>query len=416
MSHRVVVTGMGVVSPVGNTVDGFWAALSEGRSGVGSITRFDASAYPCTIASEVKDFDPSNYIDKKEVRRMDVSEQYALVAAGQAVDDSKLDLAATDLDRCGVIIGSGIGGIATFEKQHSILVESGPGKVSPFFIPMMIIDMSAGLVSIRYGFRGPNYATVSACSSSANAICDAFRIIQRGEADVMITGGVEATITPTALAGFCQARAVSTRNDEPEKASRPFDKDRDGFVMGEGSGLLLLESLDHARARGARVYCEVLGCGMTSDAYHITAPHPDGYGARRAMEIAIKDAGITPDQIDYINTHGTSTNLGDIAETKAIKEALGKRAYEIPCNSTKSIIGHILGSAGALELVATIKSIQESTVHATINLDTPDPDCDLDYVPGQKRSWEIRYALSNSFGFGGHNISLVVGKADGSAA
>ncbi|MFQ6007906.1 MAG: beta-ketoacyl-ACP synthase II [Candidatus Zixiibacteriota bacterium] len=409
---KVVVTGMGVVSPLGNSVDQFWDALLSGKSGIGTVTRFDISDYPTKIAGEVKDFDGTSCIDKKELRRMDLAEQYALFASDQALKDSGLDLQSIDLDRCGVVIGSGIGGITTFEHQHGVLLRSGPGRVSPFFIPMMIIDMCAGLVSIRYGFRGPNYATVSACASSAHAIADAFRIIQRGEADVMVSGGAEATITPSSMAGFCQAKALSTRNNEPERASRPFDKERDGFVMGEGSAILILEAYDHAVSRGARIYGEILGCGMTADAYHMTAPHPEGYGARRAMELALKDAKVSPQQIDYINTHGTSTNLGDIAETKAIKDVLGEHAYRIPCNSTKSMIGHLLGSAGAIELAVALKSIEQGVVHPTINLDYPDPECDLDYVPSQKREWQVNFAMSNSFGFGGHNVSLIVGKAN----
>jgi 3-oxoacyl-[acyl-carrier-protein] synthase II len=404
---------MGVITPLGNSVDEFWNSLLEGKSGIGPVTRFDVSEYPARIAGEVKDFDGSSCIEKKELRRMDLAEQYAIVATDKALKDAGIDLQSIDLDRCGVVIGSGIGGITTFEKQHSLLMESGPDRVSPFFIPMMIIDMCAGLVSIRFGFRGPNYATVSACASSAHAIADSFWIIQRGEADIMVTGGSEATITPTSLAGFCQAKALSTRNDEPERASRPFDKERDGFVMGEGAAILILESYEHATARGARIYGEVLGAGMTADAYHITAPHPEGYGARRAMELALQSAHLTADKIDYINTHGTATPLGDIAETKAIKEVFGERAYEIPCNSTKSMIGHLLGTAGAIELAATLKSIEQNMVHPTINLENPDPECDLDYVPGQKRACTINYALSNSFGFGGHNVSLVVGKVDG---
>ena len=372
------------------------------------------SDYTTRIAGEVKDFDPSVYIDKKELRRMDRAEQYAIAASEQALADSGLDLTALDLDRCGVIIGSGIGGISTFEQQHERLLRGGPGKVSPFFIPMMIIDMCAGLVSMRCGFRGPNYATVSACASSAHAISDASRIIQRGDAEVMIAGGAEATITPVAMAGFCQAKAMSVRNDEPERASRPFDLGRDGFVMGEGAGIFILELLEHAQARGAHIYGEILGAGMTADAYHITAPHPDGHGARTAMQVAIRDAGLSPDQIDYVNTHGTATGLGDIAETRAIKDVLGKRAYDIPCNSSKSMLGHMLGSAGAVEAIIALKSIVEGVVHPTTNLEDPDPECDLDYVTGQKRKADLKYALSNSFGFGGHNVSLVVGGIDGS--
>jgi len=408
-----VVTGMGATTPLGNSVAKTWQALLDGKSGVGTVTRFDVSDYSTRIAAEVKDFDASGILEKKELRRLDLAQQYAIVTSEQAVQDSGLDLESVDKDRCGVIIGSGIGGISTFEEQHSRLMKGGPGRVSPFFIPMMITDMSAGLVSIRHGFHGPNYATVSACASSAHAIVDAYRIIERGEADIMVAGGSEATITPTSMAGFCQARAMSTRNDEPERASRPFDKDRDGFVMGEGTALLILEELEHAQARGARIYGEMLGAGMTADAYHITAPHPDGHGARKAMEIAIKSAGLKPEQIDYVNTHGTATGLGDIAETKAIKNVLGKHAYKIPCNSTKSMIGHLLGSAGALELLVCFKSIVEGTIHPTINLETPDPECDLDFVVEGARKWDTNYAISNSFGFGGHNVSLVVGRFDG---
>lgn len=412
MKIRTVVTGLGAVTPLGNSVAVLWDNLLAGKSGVGLVTRFDISNYPTKIAGEVRDFDASAYIDKKELRRMDLAEQYAIVASEAAVADAGLKLDALDLDRCGVVIGSGIGGITTFEQQHSTLVTSGPGRVSPFFIPMMIIDMCAGLVSMRLGFRGPNYATVSACASSAHAIADAFRIVQRGEADIMIAGGAEATITPTSMAGFCQARAMSTRNDAPEKASRPFDKDRDGFVMGEGAASIIVESYEHAIKRGARIYGEILGAGMTADAYHMTAPHPEGLGARRAMQVAIADAGLKPEQIDYINTHGTATDLGDIAETKAIKAVLGDHAYQTPCNSTKSLIGHLLGAAGAVEMIAVFKSLEQQMLHPTINLDEPGPECDLDYVANVKRASPVTYALSNSFGFGGHNVSLLAGKVN----
>ena len=413
MKVRAVVTGLGVVSPIGNSAGEAWENMLAGKSGVGQVTRFDTANYTTKIAGEVRNFDPSQFIDKKELRRMDLAEQYALVASELGIRDSGLDLATLDLERAGVVIGSGIGGITTFEQQHSTLVTSGPGRVSPFFIPMMIIDMCAGLVSMRFGFKGPNYATVSACASSAHAIADAFRCVQRGEADVMIAGGAEATITPTSMAGFCQARAMSTRNDEPEKASRPFDKGRDGFVMGEGSAILIIESLEHAQKRGARIYGEILGAGMTADAYHMTAPHPYGDGAARAMKMAIKDAGLSPNQISYINTHGTATDLGDIAETRAIKSVLGESAYKTPCNSTKSLAGHLQGAAGAIEMVACLKSIETGWIHPTINLDEPDPECDLDYVPNQKRQHQVNYAVSNSFGFGGHNVSLVAGKLNG---
>jgi len=413
MKIKAVVTGLGAVTPLGCSVDDLWNGLLEGKSGVGPVTRFDVSQYSTRIASEVSGFDPAAHIDKKELRRMDLAEQYAIVASEQAVQDAGLVPEKLDRDRCGVIIGSGIGGISTFEEQHSKLLKSGPGRVSPFFIPMMIIDMCAGLVSMKYGFCGPNYGTVSACASSAHAIIDATRIIQRGEADVMITGGAEATITPTSMAGFCQAKAMSTRNDEPEKASRPFDKERDGFVMGEGSGMLVIESHEHAIKRGARIYGEVLGAGMTADAYHMTAPHPEGHGAKKAMQIALVDANLKPEQVDYINTHGTATGLGDIAETKAIKAVLGEHAYETPCNSTKSMTGHLLGSAGAVELIVTLKSIENNILHPTTNLDNPGPECDLDYVPHKMREWKVNYALSNSFGFGGHNVTLVVGRFNG---
>ena len=414
MQHRVVVTGLGAITPLGNSVDQFWRALLEGKSGVGPVTRFDVSAYTTRIAAEVVGFDGLQYFDKKDVKRTDLAQQYAIAATDEAIRDSGLDLEAIDHDRVGVVIGSGIGGISTFEEQHGKLMTSGPGRVSPFFIPMMIIDMCAGLVSMRYNFRGPNYGVVSACASSSHAILDAFRIVQRGDADAMVAGGSEATITPTSMAGFCQARAMSTRNDEPEKASRPFDKGRDGFVMGEGSSILVVESYDHAVKRGAHIYGEILGAGMTGDAHHITAPHPEGYGARKAMEMAIRDAGLTPDQVDYINTHGTATGLGDIAETKAIKALLGEHAYKIPCNSTKSMTGHLLGAAGATEMVVTLKSLELETVHRTVNLDDPDPECDLDYVPEGNRTHQIRFALSNSFGFGGHNVTLVAGKLNSS--
>jgi 3-oxoacyl-[acyl-carrier-protein] synthase II len=413
MNKRTVVTGMGVICPLGNSINELWDALLAGKSGVGPLTRFDVSEYPTRIAAEVKDFKPEDYIERKQLRRMDLSEQYAIVASSLALTDSGLDLESIDKDRAGVVIGSGIGGISTFENQYGRLKDLGPGKVSPFFIPMMIIDMCAGLVSMQFGFRGPNYATVSACASSAHAINDAYRIIQRGEADIMLTGGAEATITPTSMAGFCSAKAMSTRNDDPEAASRPFDKGRDGFVMGEGSGILLLESLEHATKRGAKIYGEILGAGMTADAYHMTAPHPEGHGARRAMQVALGDAGLKPEQISHINTHGTATGLGDIAETKAIKAVFGDHAYKVGCNSTKSMTGHLLGSAGAIELATVLKSIESNRLHPTINLDDPDPECDLDYVANTARDCTVDYAMSNSFGFGGHNVTLVVGRLNG---
>jgi 3-oxoacyl-[acyl-carrier-protein] synthase II len=408
VSRRVAITGIGLVTPVGHTVDGFWKNIIAGKSGISTITRFDASELPTTIAAEVKDFDPLEFIEKKQIKRMDLSQQYAVVASGRALQDAALDLEKINLDRAGVIIGSGIGGLLTFEKQHALLLQQSPLKVSPFFIPMMIADMASGLVSIKYGFRGPNYATVSACASSSHAIADAFMLIQRGSADLMIAGGSEASVTITSLAGFCASRALSTRNDEPERASRPFDRDRDGFVLGEGAASLLLEEYEAAAARGARIYAEISGFGTSADAHHITAPAPDGNGAARSMEEALKDARISADQIGYINAHGTATDLGDIAETTAIKSIFGGRAYEIPINSTKSMVGHLLGAAGAVELAATALQMDRGMLHPTANLDNPDPQCDLDYIPHQARKAEVKYALSNSFGFGGHNISLVL--------
>jgi 3-oxoacyl-[acyl-carrier-protein] synthase II len=397
---------------LGNNIDELWQALLRGESGAGPVTRFDASAYTTRIAAEVKNFDPLKYFEKKELKRTDRAQQYAIAASQQAIDDSGLKLDSVDPDRAGVIIGAGVGGIETFEEQVGKLLSSGPGRVSPFFIPMMIVDMCAGLVSMRFNFRGPNYAVVSACASSSHALLDAYYVIQRGEADIMVAGGAEAAITPSSMAGFCQAKAMSTRNDEPKKASRPFDKGRDGFVMGEGAGIMVLESYDHAVKRGARIYGEIVGAGMTCDAYHITAPHPDGLGAKQAMRMALQHAGLQPTQIDHINTHGTATGLGDIAETRAIKAVFGEHAYKIPCNSTKSMIGHLLGAAGATELITVVKAMESGIVHPTINLDDPDPECDLDYVPNSARKCQVNYALSNSFGFGGHNVSLVVGRVN----
>ncbi len=410
MNTRVVITGMGAVTPVGNSVGEFWEALKAGKSGIDRVTKFDSTDFTTKIAGEVKNFDPLDCIDKKEARRMDLSEQYSLVTSRQAYDDADLNSSSFDPFKAGVVIGSGIGGIKTLEKQLSILLKQGPSRVSPFFIPMMIIDMSAGLVSMRFGFKGPNYATVSACASAAHAIGDSFKIIQRGDADLMITGGSEATITPASMAGFCSARAVSTRNDEPQRASRPFDKERDGFVMAEGSGMLILESLEHAQKRGARIYAEMAGLGMTSDAYHITAPDPQGEGAAMSMRLALKDGDLSPDSVDYINSHGTATPLGDIAETLAIKKVFGERAYQIPVNATKSMIGHLLGATGAVELIAGIKSMEEGILHPTVNYEFPDPECDLDYVPNEKREKEINVFISNSFGFGGHNSTLAIKK------
>lgn len=409
-SNRVVVTGMGVLSPVGNSLEEFWTSLKNGTSGIDRVSRFDPGQYSSQIVGEVKGFDASKYMERKEARRMDLVQQYAMATAQQAFDQSGLARDSLVPERAGVVVGSGIGGIETFEKQHAILLNQGPNRVSPFFIPMMIIDLCAGLISMRFNFKGPNYATVSACSSGAHAIADAFKIIQRGEADVMITGGAEASITPASLAGFCSARALSTRNHEPHKASRPFDKERDGFVMSEGAGIIILENLEYARKRGAEILAEIGGVGQTADAYHITAPAPGGEGAIRAMRLALKDAGQTPDAVDYINAHGTSTDLNDVTETQAIKEVFGERAKSIPVSSTKSMVGHLLGAGGAVELIATVKTIQDSIIHPTINYEFPDPDCDLDYVPNQMRKADVNVAISNSFGFGGHNITIAVKK------
>lgn len=410
MRNRVAITGMGLITPIGNALDEFWENLLRGKSGIALTTKCDCSDLASKISGEAKGFDPLNYMDKKEARRVDLSQQYAVAAADLAVTDAGLNKASFNADRAGVIIGSGIGGIITFEQQHTLVVEGRPHRISPFFIPMMIADMAAGVVSIRFGFKGPNYAVVSACASGANAIGDAYQIIQRGAADIMITGGTEASITRTAVAGFCNAKALSTRNDEPERASRPFDKDRDGFVISEGAGILVLEALDHAIKRGAKVYGELAGLGMSADAYHITAPSPDGDGAARSMLAAIEDAGMNPAEIDYVNTHGTSTGLGDIAETMALKRVFGDRAGKIPSNSTKSMIGHMLGATGAVEAIAGLLQMQNNKIHRTINLENPDAECDLYYVHDGPIEQEINCFISNSFGFGGHNATLVFAK------
>jgi len=408
--RRVVITGLGIISPVGTGIEKFWSNLLEGQSGIGPITRFDASELPTRIAGEVKDFQVDNYIDKKEARRMDLFTQYAVAAAKMAIEDSGMDLCQVDLNRMGVILGSGIGGIATMEDQCKVLINKGPNRTSPFMVPMMIVNMAAGQISIHLGAKGPNITVVSACASGTNAVGDAFKLIQRGDADVAISGGTEAAITPLAFSGFCSMKALSTRNDEPTKASRPFDKERDGFVMGEGSAILILESLEHAQKRGARIYAEVLGYGSTADAHHITAPAPNGEGAARAMLMAINDAGLKPEQIDYINAHGTSTELNDKFETLAIKQIFGDSVGQVLISSTKSMTGHLLGASGALELAATALALQNGQIPPTINYENPDPECDLDYTPNVKREKEIKYALSNSFGFGGHNATVILEK------
>ncbi|MDK2822167.1 MAG: 3-oxoacyl-[acyl-carrier-protein] synthase [Clostridia bacterium] len=413
LKKRVVVTGLGIISPVGTGIEKFWSNLLEGISGIGPITRFDAGEMSTKIAGEVKDFQVEKYIDKKEARRMDLFTQYAVSAAKMAIEDSGLDLEQVDLNRVGVILGSGIGGMETFEDQCRVLINKGPNRVSPFMVPMMIVNMAAGQISIHLGAKGPNITVVSACASGTNAVGDAFKLIQRGDADIVISGGTEASITPLTFAGFCSMKALSTRNDEPARASRPFDKDRDGFVMGEGSAILVLEDLEHAKRRNATIYAEVLGYGSTADAHHITAPAPEGEGAARAMTMAIKDAGLKPEQIDYINAHGTSTELNDKFETLAIKRVFGAASKNVLVSSTKSMTGHLLGAAGALELTATALAIKYGQIPPTINYENPDPECDLDYVPNVKREKDIQFALSNSLGFGGHNATVVLGKYTG---
>ena len=411
--RRVVVTGLGLVTPVGNTVEDTWAALLAGRSGAAPITKFDASNQDVRFACEVKGFDPLLYMDRKESRRYDLFAQFALGAAHQAVVQAGFDKAVPDADRTGVIIGSGIGGMSTYEENCKAFYEKGPSRVSPFFVPMFIPDIASGLVSIKYGLRGPNYATVSACSSSAHALGESFRLIRDGTADAMVTGGAEAAITGLTVAAFANMKALSSRNDAPELASRPFDKDRDGFVLGDGAGALVLESLEHAQARGATILGEVLGYGMSADAHHITSPPEDGAGAQLAMRNCIADAGIRVEEIGYINAHGTSTPLGDKAETMAVKRALGAHASKVMFQSTKSMTGHLLGGAGATEAIYSLLTVTRGEAPPTINQVTPDPECDLDSVPNVKRKVDIKVALSNSFGFGGHNVTLALTRFTG---
>ncbi len=410
--RRVVVTGIGMISPIGIGNEATWQGLIEGRSGVGRITKFDASAYACQIAGEVRGFDPETWIDKKEVKKSDTFIHYAVAAAQMAVDDARLTMNTEDPDRVGVIIGSGIGGLPLIEEMHRKLLERGPSRISPFFIPGLIVNLAAGHISIRFNARGPNSAPATACATGAHAIGDAFKIIQRDDADVMFGGGSEAVITPLAVGGFAAMRALSTRNDEPQTASRPWDATRDGFVMGEGAGVLILEEREHALARGAKVYCEITGYGMSSDAYHITSPAEDGSGMMRVMQRALKDSGLAPEKIDYINAHGTSTPVGDRIESKAIKLVFGDHAYKLAVSSTKSMTGHLLGAAGGLEAAITALAIHTGTVPPTINYQTPDPECDLDYVPNTARQIEIQNAMSNSFGFGGTNATLVLSKPE----
>jgi len=407
---RVVVTGLGCVTPIGIGKDAFWSNLIAGKSGIGRITHYDPTNFDCQIAAEVKDFDPALYMDKKDARRIVRFIQFAIAASKLAIEDSRFIITPDNANRTGTLIGSGIGGVSFLEEQAKVLMEKGPSKISPFTVPWMIANMAAGQVSIYLGAKGPNSCTVTACASGTNSIGDAMKIIERGDADVMVAGGTEAAITPLSMAGFAAARAMSTRNDAPEKASRPFDNERNGFVMGEGAGIVILESLEHAQKRGAHIYAEVAGYGMSGDAHHITAPAPGGEGAVRAMKMALDDGGLKPEDIDHINAHGTSTDLNDKFETMAIKTLFGDHAKKIAVSSNKSMVGHMLGAAGAVEFIAMVLSIMNDIVPPTINLENPDPECDLDYVPSKSRNLKVRAAISNSFGFGGHNAVLAAKK------
>lgn len=408
--RRVVVTGIGVIAPNGIGKESFFQALASGKSGVKSISFFDASNFSTKIAAEVRDFKPEEFLTPKEIRRNDRFTQFALACAQMALEDSQLDLNSFEPERAGAIVGSGIGGIFTLEEEHKKLLEKGPERISPFLIPMMIVNMASGIIAIKFNLKGVSYTTVSACSSSANAIGEAFETIKRGAIDVCLTGGVESSITPLSVGGFCALKALSTRNDEPEKASRPFDKDRDGFVMGEGGAILVLEELEHALSRKAKIYAEVVGYGCTSDAYHITAPDPEAEQPARAMLMALEEGGLEPESVGYINAHGTSTYFNDEIETLAIKKAFKSHAYKLLVSSTKSMTGHLLGAAGAIEAVATILTLERGVVFPTINLDNPDPQCDLNYVPHHTIEKNVEVALSNSLGFGGHNVSLAFKK------
>lgn len=407
---RVVVTGVGAVTPIGNDANTFWQNIKAGVNGIDKVTAFDASDFKTQIAGEVKDLEVTDFIDKKDARKMDRFTQFAVIAASEAVNDAKLDMEKEDPWRVGVITGSGIGGILTFEEQHKNYMDKGPGRVSPFFIPMMIGNMAPAQIAIKFNAKGVNENVVTACASSTNALGTAFRHIQYGDNDVIIAGGCEATVAPTAFAGFCNMKAMSTSNDDPKHASRPFDANRDGFVLSEGAGFLILEELEHAKARGANIICEMVGYGATDDAYHITSPIPGGEGGAKAMELAIKDAGAEPKDITYINAHGTSTKYNDEFETQAIKKVFGDAAYDVAVSSTKSMTGHMLGAAGAVEAIVCAKAISDSYIPATINYETPDPACDLDIVPNEGRNQEVIYAMSNSLGFGGHNATVVFKK------
>ncbi|OQA92698.1 MAG: 3-oxoacyl-(acyl-carrier-protein) synthase 2 [Elusimicrobia bacterium ADurb.Bin231] len=408
MRKKVVITGLGVVSPIGSGKEEFWKSLMDGKSGVDLIKHFDTSKHSAKIGACINDFNPELYTDKKKARRMDRFVQFAFAASKLAVEDSGIDFTKETRTRCGVIIGSGIGGLNTIEEQSRVMFEKGANRISPFFIPMLITNMAAGEVAINYGLMGVNYAITSACASSTHCIGDALRLIRYGDLDVALAGGTEAAITPLGLAGFCSLKALSTRNDDPQKASRPFDAKRDGFIMGEGAGIVVLETEEHAKARGARIYCEIAGYGASDDAYHITAPEPNAVASSFAMSAAISDAGITAEDIDYVNAHGTSTELNDKSETGAIKKVFGEHAKKLAVSSTKSMVGHLLGAAGAVEVIASSLSIERGIIHPTINYEFPDPDCDLDYVPNKPREKKVRAVLKNSLGFGGHNASLVL--------
>lgn len=413
MDRRVVVTGVGLVTPLGTGVKKTWNALCEGKSGIGRITRFDASLLPVQIAGEVKDFDPEEYIEKKELKKMDLFIQYALAASLMAVKDCGLVIDESNQERVGVMVGAGIGGLPAIEKWHKVYLESGPKRITPFFIPMVIINLASGQISIALNAKGPNSCAVTACATGTHSIGDAFRVIQRGDADVMIAGGCESAITPLCIGGFHAMKALSTRNDEPEKASRPFDRERDGFVVGEGAGVLVLEELESAKRRGAQIYAEIVGYGLNSDAYHITAPSPDGKGAARCMELALRDGRVNREEVDYINAHGTSTYYNDLYETMAIKKVFGEHSRRLQVSSTKSMTGHLLGGAGGIEAVFTVLTIKEGIIPPTINYEYPDPECDLDYVPNTARESKVRVAMTNSFGFGGTNASLVFKRWEG---
>ena len=413
MKRRVVVTGLGAVTPLGIGAEKTWKALCAGKSGIGRISRFDTTNFQTKIAGEVKDFDPEDFLDKKQVRRMDSFVHYCMASTIMAMEDSKLEITDQNSERIGVLIGTGLGGLPTLEKNHTMLLEGGPKKISPFFIPMMIANMAPGQIAIHFGIKGPNTCVVTACAAGSHAIGDSYKLIQRGDADIVITGGTEATITPLNIGGFNAMKAISTNNDEPEKASRPFDKNRDGFVPAEGAGTIILEELELALKRGANIYGEIVGYGLTSDAFHITAPDPQGSGAARCMKMALLDANILPSEVNYINAHGTSTPMNDTIETLAIKTVFNEYSKKIPVSSTKSMTGHLLGAAGGVEAVFTILTIRDGIIPPTINYETPDPDCDLDYVPNVARRADVRIAISNSFGFGGTNATLVFKRFEG---